>query len=141
MQFHIKFRHLFHLLKETNDYCMKKALMEKLWQAIHQCVSTVSTLSLDHYFHEEVKAGQECYHSHFIFFRGHCGLLDAFSLALACAIRISAYVKRHMLLLGFNSLIVESCKSFQQLDCKENWIYAYRIQQFSQNDYPSSIDL
>ena len=64
-------------------------------------------------------------------------LLDAISLA--CPIRISAYVRHHAPLLGFNSLIVESYKSPQQLDCRENWIYAYRIEQFSQNDHPSSM--
>ena len=40
-------------------------------------------------------------------------------------------------------LIVERAqyKSPQQYDCRENWIYAYRIQQFSRNDHPSNIDL
>ena len=32
-------------------------------------------------------------------------------------------------------------KSPQQLDCKKNWIYTYRIHQFFRHDHPSSIDL
>ena len=71
-------------------------------------------------------------------FRGHPGLakyctvwatfsryflLDAFSMA--CAIwLVSAYTSASRPLLG---------KSPQQFDCKENWIYAYRTHQFSQN--------
>ena len=51
-------------------------------------------------------------------------LLDA--VALACAIQIvGAYVRRH-------GHFLANCKSPQQLDCRKNWIYAYRIQQFSQ---------
>ena len=81
-------------------------------------------------------------------FRGHPGLakyhtvwatfswyflLDPFSLA--CAIRrLSAYIRCH-------GCFQVYYKSPQQLDCRENWIYAYRIHQFSQNDHPSSIDL
>ena len=59
-------------------------------------------------------------------------LLNAFSLA--CAIRIvSAYVRCHAHFLA-------NYESSQQLDCRENWICAYRIHQFSQNNYPTSID-
>ena len=59
-------------------------------------------------------------------------LLDAFSLA--CAIWI---VKCLHQCHGHFSL----GKSPQQIDCREKWIYVYRIHQFSQNNHPSSIDL
>ena len=80
-------------------------------------------------------------------FRGHPGiakyctvwvifsryfLIDAFSLA--CAIwKVSAKV----------SVTATSWKITSTADCRENWIYAYRILQFSQsqNNHPSSIDL
>ena len=45
--------------------------------------------------------------------------------SLACAIRIASW-----LLLG---------ELPQQLDCRENWVYAHRIHQIFQYDNPSSI--
>ena len=60
-------------------------------------------------------------------------LLDAFSLPCAIWI-VSAYIKHH-------SRFLVKYKLPQQLDYRENWIYAYRIYHFSQNYHPSSINL
>ena len=79
------------------------------------------------------------------YFRGHSGLakyrtvwatfsryFQLHSFSLACAIRIvNAYV----------SITAASWQPPQQLDCRENWINAYKIHQCFQNDHPSSIDL
>ena len=47
-------------------------------------------------------------------------------------VQFSVYV-RHF------SHFLANYKSPQQLDYRENWIYAYRIHQFSQNNHPCSI--
>ena len=108
----------------------------------------VSVLSLDHDFHEEVKAGQNCCQSHYHLFWDHYGLakyctvwgtfsrhflLNAFSLACAIWI-VNVYIKRH-------SHFLANLISPQQPDCRENWIYAYRIYQFSLNKNPTSNDI
>ena len=56
------------------------------------------------------------------------------ALSLACAIRIVATR-------AYFSVAPLLGKLPQQLDCRENWVYAYKIHQFSQYDHPSSIDL
>ena len=62
-----------------------------------------------------------------------CFLLVAFSLA--CAIQIvGAYVRHHSYFLAYY-------KSPLKLNCRENWICAYRMHQFSYNNHLSSIDL
>ena len=43
---------------------------------------------------------------------------------------VSAYIRDY-------GHFLANYKLLQQLDCEENWIYAYRIYQFSQNDHPS----
>ena len=74
--------------------------------------------------------------------RGHPGqakyrivwaTLDAFSLAYA--IRIVAKCIPTSASWPFLG------KLPQQLNCRENWIYIYKIHQFSQHYHPSSIDL
>ena len=61
-------------------------------------------------------------------------LLDQFSLA--CAIRRVAkcFVRHH-------GHFLAQYKSSQQLDCRENWINAYRVHQLLKNDHLSSIGL
>ena len=54
-------------------------------------------------------------------------LLDTFSLACANWIEVP---NLHRFLANY--------KSPQQLDCRQNWIYVYRVHQ---NDHPSNIDL
>ena len=62
-------------------------------------------------------------------------LLDAFSLACVIwIVQFVTYVRCHGHFLAKN-------KSPQQLDCGKNWVYTYRMHQFSQNDRPSNIDL
>ena len=107
---------------------------------------TVSALSLNHDFHKDEKL-VKVLSVQLPSFRGHPGLakyhtfwetfsryflLDTFSLVgLYNWDSKSLY---HRPLLG---------RSPPQLDCREYWIYAYRIHQFSksQNDHPYSIDL
>ena len=62
-------------------------------------------------------------------------LLDAFSLA--CAIQIDELSTQAALRqAGITAASWQTgYKSPQQLDCRENWIYTYRIHQ---NDHPSS---
>ena len=63
---------------------------------------------------------------------GRYYLLDAFSLT--CTIQmVSVYIRHH-------SSLLANYKLSQQLDYRENWIYAYRMHKLSHNDYPSSID-
>ena len=114
----------------------------KLWVDLgYACWSytAISALSLDHDFHKEVKVGLNCCQFHYRFScRGHPALakyhtvwrtfsryylLNAFSLT--CTIQIvSAFAK------NYGSFLVNYVYSPQQLDCGENWTYAYRCTGF-----------